>query len=130
MPIFFLASVTVFGVVSLVVILMSFFQKAGRAKIRRDYIRQHRIVLMLLVLLWVCPVALNFLIRLKMEDVKAFHYLNIATFFSLVSSSGIITLYRIASDPYLRQRVHFSSCRPRHCAKKTLQPLTQALTTN
>ena len=96
-----------FAVVSLIVILISFCQKAGKAKIRRDYIRQHRIVLILLVVLWVCPVTLNFFIKLNLEQTDAFHYLNIASFLSLVSSSGIITLYRIASDPYLRQRVAF-----------------------
>jgi hypothetical protein len=48
----------------MVIILVSFFGSGSRAKIRQDYIKHHRIILVLLVLMWLPPIYTNFLIRL------------------------------------------------------------------
>jgi hypothetical protein len=59
----FLITLIAFTILSLIIIALSFFTKHNQSPIRRTYIRQHRVILFMLVLLWACPIASNILIQ-------------------------------------------------------------------
>lgn len=101
----FLITILVFVVVSLIIIVLSFLTKKHQSDIRKSYIRQHRATLFLLVLLWACPIWANVKIHFLNIITDQFSPINILAFFSIVSSSGIITMARIIFDPYIRNRV-------------------------
>lgn len=105
----------VFCVISVVIVLISFFQRRSEAKIRRNYIRQHRIVLSLLVLLWIAPIWSNILLRMDLHATLLFDVVNKAAFFCIVSTTGVITIARMAFDKFLRQRVSHHRCRSSKC---------------
>jgi hypothetical protein len=94
---------------------MSFLQQRSEAKIRRDYIKHHRIILSLLVLLWVAPIWTNILIQAGEDNTFLFDILNKTSFFCIVSSTGIVCVARMTFDQFLRQRVHGCSCRSNGC---------------
>jgi hypothetical protein len=97
-----LVTLIVFCVISIIIVLISFLQKRSQAKIRRDYIKHHRIVLILLVLLWIAPIWTNVLIHLGEESSLLFDIVNKTAFFCIVSSTGIINVVRMAFDKFLR----------------------------
>ena len=102
----FLVCLIIFVAISIVIIVLSFFTKHGQSDIRKSYIRQHRTTLLVLTLLWVCPIWVN-LSREFFDDTDSpqFKLANILAFFSLVSSSGLVSLIRIFFDSYLKKRV-------------------------
>ena len=87
------------------IIGLSFCQTRSRSTIRSDYIRQHRTVLGLLVLLWGVPICSNILIRLDQTDSSTFDVLNTIAFFCILASTGVVNIVRMAFDKYLRQKV-------------------------
>ena len=93
--------------ISFVIILLSFFTSSRQSEIRKVYIRQHRTTLLILVLMWVCPIWANINLHFVEEDDNQFSVINILAFFCIVSSSGIIVLTRIVFDSYLRKKVPF-----------------------
>lgn len=104
-----------FCLVAVVIIGMSFCQGQGQAKIRREYIRHHRIILTLLLLMWLPPILANFLIRLDQTDSPLFDITNKLAFFFMVALTGIITFVRIAYDRFLREKVRHRRYRLRRC---------------
>lgn len=99
-----------FCLLSAVIIVLSFFQTKSKSRIRSDYIRQHRTVLGLLVLLWGVPICSNILIRLDQTDSDTFDVLNTIAFFCILASTGIVNIVRMAFDKYLRQKVMEMIC--------------------
>lgn len=87
------------------IIVLSFFTSKSQSEIRKSYIRQHRATLFLLVLLWVCPIWSNFKIHFLGKELDQFAAINVLAFFSIVSSSGIITVARLVFDSFIRKRV-------------------------
>lgn len=77
----------------------------NKMAIRQTYISQHRTMLILLVLLWVCPIWVNLLFKYNINDENQFDYVNTIAFFCLVSSSGLVNLVRIYYDKFLRLNV-------------------------
>ena len=72
---------------------------------RNSYIKQHRTILFILVVMWICPIWTNIEIQyVKSEDLEV-SAINTLAFFSIVSSSGIITIVRACFDGYLRKKV-------------------------
>jgi hypothetical protein len=111
--VWFLVTLVLFCVVSIVIVLMSFFQSSGQARIRREYIRHHRIILILLVVMWLPPIYTNFLIRLDQLDAPLFDLANKLSFFCMLGLTGVISVVRMLSDKYLRERVRAMVCRER-----------------
>jgi hypothetical protein len=105
LSLWFLITLVLFVTISVIIIVLSFFTTSSQSEIRKSYIRQHRATLLLLVLLWICPIWSNFKIHILGNDKDQMSPINILAFFSIVSSSGIITLARIIFDSYLRKRV-------------------------
>jgi hypothetical protein len=108
-------ALVVFCLVAVGIIGMSFCQGRGQAKIRREYIRHHRIILTLLLLMWLPPILANFLIRLDQTDSPLFDVANKLAFFFMVALTGVITLVRIAYDRFLREKVQHGGCRLGKC---------------
>lgn len=96
-----------FCIVAIIIIGMSFCQGKGQAKIRREYIRHHRIILILLLLTWIPPIMTNFLIRLDQMETPLFDIANKLAFFFMVTLTGVITIVRIAYDRFLREKVSY-----------------------
>jgi hypothetical protein len=109
-PFGFLVMLMVFCGISIVIVGMSFLQRRSETKIRRDYIKHHRIILSLLVVLWVAPIWSNILIRTDSESIILFDVLNKAAFFCMVISTGVVCVARMTFDPFLRQRVKRMLC--------------------
>lgn len=95
----------VFVAISIIIIVLSFFTSKSLSEIRKSYIRQHRATLFLLVLLWICPIWSNLKIHFFGNNHDQFAAINILAFFSIVSSSGLITVARLSFDSYVRKRV-------------------------
>lgn len=112
----FLITILVFVVISVIIIVLSFFTNKSQSNIRKSYIRQHRATLLLLVLLWICPIWANVKIHFLDITKDQFSPINILAFFSIVSSSGIITIARIIFDSYIRKRVHMGEDRSYLCS--------------
>ena len=100
----------VFCGISIIIVGMSFLQRRSETKIRRDYIKHHRIILSLLVLLWVAPIWFNIMIRTTSESTPLLDILNKVSFFCMLSSTGVVCVTRMAFDPYLRARVKNMLC--------------------
>ena len=112
------------------IILVSFLGSGSKAKIRQDYIKHHRIILLLLVVMWLPPIYTNFLIRLDRLDSPLFDLANKVSFFCMIALTGVITIVRIAFDKFLRQKVRIWVFRSKLCcpfaAKTTPTSITKA----
>jgi hypothetical protein len=91
--------------VSMVIVMISLFQSSSQAKIRMEYIKHHRIILILLVLMWLPPIYTNFLIRMGDETSSLFDIANKLSFFCIISLTGVISIVRMIFDKFLREKV-------------------------
>ena len=77
------------------------YQQPQNNEIRTKYIKHHRIILLLLVLVWAFPMATNILILTGDENSQLFKICNLASFVSLLISGGLLTSVRFLTDSFL-----------------------------
>lgn len=108
-PIAFIAALGGFFLVSLFITIVS-FRSPQNSEIRSKYIRHHRIIMLVLVVVWAFPLATNILILLKDESSMLFKVFNMASFVSLLVSGGLVSIVRFSTDSYLWLQVKKAVC--------------------
>lgn len=77
------------------------FQTVQTNKIRQKYIRLHRIILLTLLIMWLCPIITNIFILAGDESSELFNIFNYASFVCLLISGAFVNIVRFYNDPYV-----------------------------
>lgn len=109
--IIFIIALGIFYTLSIIIIILSFVQTKKLGKVRAQYIRHHRVILIILLSAWLFPLWTNILIQLGDQSSDHFYIVNLVSFVTLLLLGALVNIVRFYNDRFLWEQVNFLICK-------------------
>lgn len=105
--IIFIIALGIFYTLSIIIIAYSFIETKKLGKVRAQYIRHHRVILIILLSAWLFPLWTNILIQLGDQSSDHFYVVNLISFVTLLMLGALVNIVRFYNDKFLWEQVFF-----------------------
>lgn len=109
--IIFIIALGIFYTLSIIIIILSFIETKKLGKVRAQYIRHHRVILIILLSAWLFPLWTNILIQLGDQSSDHFYFVNLVSFVTLLLLGALVNIVRFYNDRFLWEQVIFLLCK-------------------